>query len=268
MQPIAKSQRTKTHPGSYKPMTSDFDKNRVQILRRKRMMARSGWAQNVSFQCTEERFFAPEPETQGPPPGHYSLRNGVGDVQKKHDARSGPFGSSLKRFTHTGDHSPSYRTQEQEEAAAFHAYSDEPTRKKSFEPPRKSPVKPSRVFVSNEQRFDATKDIQFTPNPGTYDVSYKWKQSRGGGVVPMSEHKSKSVIPLKMKMPGPGDYNVGKNLDHHLDPGKSSNRRSAMGGTEQRFVPEKQSEAPPPGTYDTKGSMITPTHNVYLSAEF
>jgi hypothetical protein len=249
-------------------MTSDFDKNRVKILRRKRMMARSGWAQNVSFQCTEERFFMPEPETQGPPPGHYSLKDGVGDVHFRNDARSGPFGSSLKRFTYTGDHEPSYRTQEQEEAAAFHAYSDEPTKKKSFEPARKSPVKPSRVFVSNEQRFDATKDIQYTPAPGSYDVSYNWKHSRGGGVVPMQEHKSKSIIPLAVRLPGPGDYNVGKTLDHHDDPKKSTNRNSSMGGTERRFIPERQTDAPPPGTYNPKGGLIKPTHNVYLSAEF
>lgn len=245
-------------------MTSDFDKNRVQILRRKRMIARSGWAQNVSFQSTEERFFMPEPETPGPPPGHYTIRNGVGDVKHVPHARSGPFGSSLKRFTHTGDHSPSYRTQEQE-AAAFHAYADEPTTKKSLEPPRKSPVKPSRVFVSNEQRFDATKDIQFTPNPGAYDVSYKWKRDRGGGVVAMREHKSKSVIPLEVKLPGPGDYNIGQSSNHH------HNRLSAMGGTEQRFIPERQTDAPPPGTYNAyaiKGGLIKPSHNVYLSAEF
>jgi hypothetical protein len=41
-----------------------------------------------------------------------------------------------------------------------------------------------------------------------------------------------------------------------------------MGGTEKRFVPERQSEAPPPGTYNPKGGLIKPTHNVYLSAEF
>lgn len=265
-QPTPKSQRILTHPGTYKPMTSDFDKNRVKILRRKRMVARSGWAQNVAFQGTEERFFKPEPETLGPPPGHYVIKDGVGDVKVRHDARMGPFGSSLKRFTYTGDHEPSYRTQEQEEA--FHVYADEPRTKKSFEPPRKSPVRPSRVFVSNEQRFDATKDIHFTPAPGTYDVSYKWKHDKGGGVVPMVERKCKSVIPLEVKLPGPGDYNVGRTLDNHDNPKKTTNRNAAMGGTEKRFVPERQSEAPPPGTYNPKGGLIKPTHNVYLSAEF
>ena len=266
VQPTPKSQRTKTHPGSYKPMTSDFDKNRVKILRHKRMMARSGWAQNVSFQCTEERFYKPEPETQGPPPGHYSLKDGVGDVKYKDDSRSGPFGSSLKRFTHTGDHAPTYRTQEQE-AASFHAYADEPTRKKAFEPARKSPVKPSRVFVSNEQRFNATKDIQFTPAPGTYDVSYDWRAGKGGGVVPMRDRSSRSIIPLDVQLPGPGDYNTRKTFSHD-EARKSTNRLISMGGTERRFVPERQTDAPPPGTYNPRESLIKPTHNVYLSSEF
>jgi hypothetical protein len=243
-------------------MTSDFDKNRVKILRRKRMTARSGWAQNISFQATEERFFKPEPEPPGPPPGHYQLKDGVGDMKFKDDARSGPFGSSLKRFTFTGDHPPSYRTQEQE---AFHVYADEPKVVKSMEPRRYAPVKPSRVFVSNEQRFNATKDIQFTPAPGSYDVSYKWKVN---GILPMTQHHSKSVMPTETKTPGPGDYQVGRSLDYHDDKQRIVNKNSSMGGTEKRFIPERQSTAPPPGTYNPKGGMIRPTHNVYLSAEF
>ena len=265
---MPKSQRIKTHPGSYKPMTSDFDKNRLKILRRKRMTARSGWAQNVAFQCTEERFFKPEPETQIPPPGHYVIKDGVADIKRGHDARSGPFGSSLKRFTYTGDHEPSYRTQEQE-AAAFHAYADEPSVKKSMEPPRKSPVRPSRVFVSNEQRFHATKDIQFTPAPGSYDVGYDWTQVKGGGVVPMKEKKSKSVISLTAKVPGPGDYDVSSSLDRQQDRSKTRNSKAGLGGAEKRFLPERHdNDVPPPGTYNPPQGLLKPTHNVYMSAEF
>lgn len=261
--PMPKSQRIKTHPGSYKPLTSDFDKNRLNILRRKRITARSGWAQNISFACTEKRFFAPEPETLGPAPGHYTVNDGIADLKQK-NMRYKPFGSSLKRFTYTGDHEPSYRTQEQE--AAFHVYSDEPTSKKSLQPPKKSPVRPSRVFVSNEQRFNATKDIQYTPAPGSYNVSYDWKKINGGGIVPMGERKCKSVVDLTPKMPGPGDYVISTSL--HQSQQKTRNRTSGMGGTEKRFNKERHDEGPPPGTYNVEQSLIKPSHNVYMSAQF
>lgn len=260
--PTPKSQRIKTHPGSYTPLTSDFDKNRLKILRRKRMAARSGWAQNVSFQCSEERFFRPEPETLGPPPTAYQPYTGVGEAKIRENHRSGPFGSTLKRFTYTGDHPPTYRTQEQEEA--FRVYADEPKERKSAEPRRYPPVKPSRVFVSNQQRFEANKDIQFTPAPGTYEIRESWTGA-GKGVVPMKEKQSRSVIPLEVKRPGPGDYQVGTSLDYNDDKLRGVNRRAAMGGTEKRFISEPVSAAPPPGTYNPKMNLIKPTHNVYLN---
>jgi hypothetical protein len=95
-QPMPRSQRTMTNPGTYNPLTSDFEKNRLHILRKKRMGARSGWAQNVSFQTTEERFFCAVPETAAPPPGTYKPKTTLADTLPKENPRSGPFGSSLK----------------------------------------------------------------------------------------------------------------------------------------------------------------------------
>lgn len=256
--PTPKSQQTKTNASSYKPLSSDFDSNRLKILRRKRMTARSGWAQNISFQSTEERFFQPSATTDGPVPGHYVIRDGIGDIKFKNQ-RSGPFGSSLQRFTYTGDHPPSYRVKEQEDA--FHVYADEPKVNKSMEPPKRSPVKPSRVFVSNEQRFQATKEIHYTPAPGTYTITSDWG---GKGVVPMKERQCKSVLPLEVKLPGPGDYDAYSN-DGRM---RSTTKKPSMGGTASRFLPERQSDVPPPGSYNLKSGLILPTHNVCLSAEY
>lgn len=60
------------------------------------MIARSGWAQNVSFQTTEGRFFSAEQGSAAPPPGTYKPKTALADTIPKQNPRSGPFGSSLK----------------------------------------------------------------------------------------------------------------------------------------------------------------------------
>jgi hypothetical protein len=93
---MPRSQQIKTHPGSYNPLTSDFEKNRIDVLKKKRMLARSGWAQNISFESTEERFHQHEPGSSAPPPGTYHPKTSLVDHLPKQNPRGGAFGSNLK----------------------------------------------------------------------------------------------------------------------------------------------------------------------------
>jgi len=95
----AKSNRIQTCPGLYNPLTSDFDLERLRILKNKRMASRSGWAQNIAFASTEKRFTE---DSRGiPPPGTYSPKVTIADNIPVPNPRAGPFGSTAKRFPHS-----------------------------------------------------------------------------------------------------------------------------------------------------------------------
>ena len=51
-----RSNRLRTAPGDYDPLTSDFELSRLRILKQKRLVARSSWAGDVGFAATEMRF--------------------------------------------------------------------------------------------------------------------------------------------------------------------------------------------------------------------
>jgi hypothetical protein len=74
---------------------SDFELNRIKILKKKRMAARSGWAQHVSFDATEARFMQLDKKV-APPPGSYDPRTTIADHLKRENPRAGPFGSKSK----------------------------------------------------------------------------------------------------------------------------------------------------------------------------
>ena len=60
------------------------------------MLARSGWAQNISFGGTEERFHENGPASSAPPPGTYTPKTALVDHLPKENPRGGAFGSSIK----------------------------------------------------------------------------------------------------------------------------------------------------------------------------
>lgn len=95
--PVPKTFRMKTCPGSYTPLTSDFDKQRLRILKEKRMRSRSDWAQNVGFETTVRRFEENTPI--GPAVGTYNPKVSFIDNLQKPNVRGGDaFGSRVKRF--------------------------------------------------------------------------------------------------------------------------------------------------------------------------
>eukprot|EP01041_Mallomonas_annulata_P007348 gene7348-14997_t len=93
--PVPASMRLKTCPGSYDPITSDFDQLRLRVLKEKRMSSRSSWAQNIAFSGTQPRFQLSD--TDVPAPGAYSPKNSMVDTLDKPNPRAGPFGSKTKR---------------------------------------------------------------------------------------------------------------------------------------------------------------------------
>lgn len=80
-------------PGQYDPITSDFEKSKIKILRQKKIASRSGWAQNISFTSTERRFHSLD-KGSGPPPGAYTPKTNLSDNIAKRNARAGPFGTT------------------------------------------------------------------------------------------------------------------------------------------------------------------------------
>ena len=60
------------------------------------MLARSGWAQNISFESTEGRFHENGPKSIAPPPGTYTPKTALVDHIPKENPRGGAFGSTLK----------------------------------------------------------------------------------------------------------------------------------------------------------------------------
>lgn len=124
-------------------------------------------------------------------------------------------------------------------------------------------MKPSRPFANNENRFIGKKDITNAPPPGTYDKPLSWKAA---GVVKIKDHKSQSLLQHKKDIPGPGDYNVSKDLLHK----GRVNPYFIMGGSDDRFRSPKKDVMPGPGQYDPTpltGTLIKPTYNAIMVDE-
>ena len=84
-------------PGKY-TLPSDFDKNKTKILKSKSLKNRSGWAQNISFDVTERRFFETSHAFAVPPPGAYSATNlDLASNVQKQNKRTPGFGSRTNR---------------------------------------------------------------------------------------------------------------------------------------------------------------------------
>ena len=86
-----------TAPGDYNPLTSDFEIQRLQILKHKKLTNRSYWASSVAFTGTEKRFNdincglpIDQVSNKIPPPGAYDPKI---DVFHPFMKTEGPFGS-------------------------------------------------------------------------------------------------------------------------------------------------------------------------------
>lgn len=85
-------------------------------------------------------------------------------------------------------------------------------------------------------------------------------------MVKIKDHKSHSLLQQKWENPGPGDYNVGKDLLHK----GRINPHFIMGGSNQRFYSPTKDVMPGPGQYDPTpliGTLIKPTYNAIMVDE-
>jgi hypothetical protein len=44
-----------TAPGAYNPVTSDFDQMKLKLMKKKKLISRSQWSQNIAFDATGKR---------------------------------------------------------------------------------------------------------------------------------------------------------------------------------------------------------------------
>lgn len=288
---VPRSMRLATAPGSYNPLTSDFEMNKLKILKKKKMASRSGWVQNIAFSGTEKRFLdiSDELKESGPTPSTYNPKVSLIDEMKAQTNKfnnsrvHGGFGVKDKRFEENkvinqmgaivaprAQHE--YGGQAQGLGGDINiGFEGTPTvinggggaSSSSLRKPNR-PKLPTSVFVNHEARFCPVKDAP-GPAPGTYDTYQKWDKAKG--IVSMANKKTPSLKVADVdSTPGPGDYNVALSYVK-----KVKNRKNVLVSTTDRFaVPRSAKEqAPGAATYDPygplTGTLEKKSHNVLLS---
>lgn len=284
---VPRSLRMNTAPGLYDPMTSDFDKLKLRILKQKKMASRSGWVQNIAFAATERRFVdGAGIDTEGPNPTSYDVSL---DNHKDPNTRNKSFGTTAPRFDeskggvggntasmlggslghHDHDVNIGFEGVPQVMGGGGGAGGAGATTSRAMGGARYKVTKPKPItgsFLHKETRFLPPRETP-VPAPGTYDTSYDWGKAKGA--VAMVPKKCRSI---KKDMgydedvgPGPGDYNVSVNYVKKL-----KNRKNVLVSTSNRFDDGKLTNnnmSPGPTSYDpypTYGSLLRQSHNVML----
>jgi len=264
-----------TAPGMY-TVPTEFEAARIKILKKKKLVSRSGWAYNVAFDGTEDRFKPRRTMKDDiPPPGTYVPTNyDVSANIAKANVRAGAFGSTSKRLG--GDDGAEERrkrgvlTREQQLAMELEqdmndrqhneAVMSQTSLSSSSLHRQKQRLHKSAFGVGlSEERFSRNlAEENAGPPPGAYDTTPSWSAP---GAVPMRETNVRSRKQPET-LPGPGDYVLPSSLQY----GKP-NRKQVMVSTGQRtnFVRRDALEGPGPGTYKTIKSLIRPSHNILLA---
>jgi hypothetical protein len=270
----ARSNQNMVPPGAYTPLTSDFDVNKIKILKSNRMKARSDWGRSVSFTTSGARFRA-DKEGIGPSPGDYVPKTAISDDLRrsmKKRGKSVPFYNTTERFKEEviKPHASVAGSGSQDELLRL---DNKLLEQDSFAPftelrfrngKNSKPLAKSFPFASSVQRIPGTKE-QTGPNPMAYDTNPRWD-----GPVPHIKPSTKPKVKKQPDIsPGPGIYVVDK-YGLSAPPSKRRNPKNIMISTSRRAEGEmfKPKEGPGPGIYNLSTSMITPSHNVMLSGEF
>jgi hypothetical protein len=291
---VPRSQRLQTSPGTYNPITSDFELNRIKIMKQKRASGRSGWAQNISFDATEARFMMLD-KRLAPPPGTYDPKTGLSDALPRENARGGPFGSKSKRFDfEKGSSSPDDGGPSSFPVGGLSLSAGGGNQSpggigagRADSPPRRVPsdygavVTPAQgntaIFTSKTNRFAINKhDIPESPPPGTYNTAPSWYTARG--VVPLAPSRNESILRALPAGPGPGDYELAGETAH--DRNKRKNRKNVLVSTSQRFETDakstnryiygvnKKGSGPGPQDYNPQGgSMLKASYNALMNPD-
>merc|ERR1712216_549859 len=95
---MGRSMQLALGPGTYNPLTSDFDKLYARILKNKRLIAKSQHATGIAFNATDKRTAVFEPENLNHvTDATYAPRTNIADQIPK-QAKNGAFGSDTQRF--------------------------------------------------------------------------------------------------------------------------------------------------------------------------
>ncbi len=280
--PINKNTINESAPGKY-TLKSDFEKNKVNILKKKRLKMRSGWAQNVSFESTERRFFQPRGgKEEIPPPGAYVPTNG--DLSKgirKGNPRAPGFGSSLDRDWEASAKNRDFQTAQEELAkeleqdirhgigpggmsAKGNRGLDEGSRS-SKNSGRIAGIRTAFGSAANGPRFSGKSLIPPGPPPGAYNTLPSW--GTGGGLAMRQSSVISRKDPNAEKRPGPADYKIPSSI--HVP---KKNRVNVMvSGARRKSVAEQElghvHGMPGPGNYAVSGSLLRKSHNILLDPE-
>lgn len=257
-----------TSPGMY-TVPTEFESARLRILKKKKLVSRSGWAYNVAFDSTGTR--KEIDHHVGPPPGAYVPTNyDLGANVAKENVRAGPFGSSSKRFVHSAGSSKgvgglgggAVLTREQQLAQELERDMNEnQARWREEESNHSNSRTKLRLHKSafgvglSQARFVKDSDTS-GPAPGSYDTTPSWVVP---GAVSFRETNISSRK-LPDMMPGPGDYSLPSALKY----GKP-NRKGVMISTGQRSQLGQNIDGPGPGEYKVTKSLIRPSYNIMLA---
>lgn len=267
----SRSMQVNVAPGDYNVVTSDFDKQRLKIMRQKKMAARSDWAQNIAFVSTEKRFRKAEEQhfLETPNPTAYYPKVGLADTLPRANVRGGAFGSKDSRFKPMKDFSEKRLTREEmteqalnRDLQAFLNKNDRPSQGQAQnQRPKHAPV----FAPTSEQRLRPIKSPPGPP-PGAYETTPKWIKKHGVPVIAPSLNISRKVYD---NMPGPGDYDINRG-DVSSTYQSWRNPKQIMLSTTVREDPslKRKTVAPGPGYYNTAGNLLKPTYNVLLSDKY
>lgn len=274
-----RSMRLHTAPGSYNVIASDFDQAKLKIMRRKKMVQRSSWAQHVGFASTTNRF-QDKDINEIPPSTLYTPKVSLADTLPRPNVRAGAFGSKARRFPETRDKPQATAEQIKErelnqDIARYLAKQATPTHMgygalgtagssmDSMTGPRTPKPTFSSIFAPpSESRLRPVKTPP-GPAPGAYELTPAWNTAKGVlPMVPKTTHSKK----VEETLPGPGTYSPPPAFGT-----KNKNRKNVMISTSSREWKLGGVDLPGPGEYNPApltGSLIRPSHNILLSDKY
>ena len=257
-------------PGAYTPLTSTFDKDKLHILKKKRLASRSDWAMTVSFDSTAPRADFVDNKI-APPPGAYTPQDTLAHRVAKKRLGKSPWDAVYHKTNRLESKpEPEHRTNpaimldnKLLEPEGFKPLNEW----KAMNSGLKEKPQFTLPFASNVARLPPPDDtLADGPGPGTYNTRPSWMLKNSTRYFP----ENKPLVKMKKDIaPGPGQYRPDP-YGIAGSPDKRRNRKNIMVSTGQRLkemLKEYERVGPGPGVYNVSKSLITPSHNVLLNPE-
>jgi hypothetical protein len=258
-------------PGAY-VLPSEFDANRLRIVKAKKLKSRSGWAQNVSFDTTEKKGFAPRPSFEAPPPGHYDPQNHcISSGIEKQSKRTPGFGSHTSRSFEASERNKVFVNAQEQLARELeedfhHGIGPSGRRAKT---PKKNVEQGTRVGLGAGSAFGVgLREARFSkslepvgPPPGAYDTRPKWEAK---GAVPFKTANpvvSRAVPEIR---PGPGDYILPPTMKV---PKPARNNVMVSTGKRDSIQAASTAKNPGPASYNVSEKLLRKSFNILLQPE-